>query len=153
MYIPINWCFTSLFIYATYAQLQLKTRKERSRTQDTDRQIGILQMLVQPELARQSRFALDNEKLKDGDEKAETILQYDLNPSLNYERNTKREAPSSDSKYSLTSYRKCNSVCEFCTNHVGLRWASLCYLQCSGGGYAYDACFTVYSIRDTLTNE
>ena len=49
--------------------------------------------------------------------------------------------------------QKCNYVCEYCSTHVGLRYAGLCYLQCGNGGYAYDMCMTVFSLRHILTRK
>ncbi len=44
----------------------------------------------------------------------------------------------------------CRNVCLFCRRMLSMRWAALCHVQCLVGGNAYDACATVWSLRDSL---
>ena len=85
--------------------------------------------------------------------------RWDLNLTYRPSKNKHWKHPSRDRPRKRTDVRrgqyftlvqKCNYVCEFCSNHVGLRWAGLCYLQCDKGGYAYSTCFTVFSLRHLL---
>lgn len=44
----------------------------------------------------------------------------------------------------------CRTVCHFCRNVLGLRWTALCNVQCQLGGREYDACMTVWAVKEEL---
>ena len=44
----------------------------------------------------------------------------------------------------------CRTVCHFCRNVLGLRWTALCNVQCQLGGREYDACMTIWSLKEEL---
>ena len=46
----------------------------------------------------------------------------------------------------------CRNVCHFCRNVLGLRWTALCNMQCKPGGREYNACVTIWSVKEELQN-
>ena len=58
----------------------------------------------------------------------------------------------SDASGFLSNAEKCSYVCGYCSGHVGLRYAGLCFRQCGKGGYAFDTCMTVFSIRHLIAD-
>ena len=50
-----------------------------------------------------------------------------------------------------SDYNKlCRDVCLHCRTVLGLRWTALCSSQCELGGREYDACMTLWSVKENL---
>ena len=46
--------------------------------------------------------------------------------------------------------QECRKVCRMCRQVLSIRVAALCLTECRLGGKSYDACYTVWSIRDIV---